>query len=401
MGARRVGAATRLAEDHSAVAAAAPWDRCAGALDVLGAHRRSGRHRHLAAFLGSGGAPLVPTGFAFKPPNPIDYTTGDGKLTTLAGTNEKACVQSCSENPDLASRDPQAINKCKVFCGEEFASNCFPGDASVTVLKRGPTALSDLRVGDVVLSLRRPVTAGGAQDVDSQWSVAFEPVLAWLHREPDASGEAVEIRHSLGQVRLTPDHLLFVRRRQSSSVHFSFAAEVRAGDHVVAVWLDGGVATPEVLSVRRVRIRGLYAPLLRSGVMVVDSTAVSCYAMPDQLGLSPAVRRIIEVLGRALTAQDSSDCCDYAPAAAAVAHAVAGPVRVAAEARAALAAVASAVLPTTAPMALVAGDNGNGDGSVEAQRVGINPYLHVLYSMVSAVLAPQRAVAARAANEQS
>merc|ERR1719245_865408 len=64
---------------------------------------------------------------------------------------------------------------------------------------------------------------------------------------------------------------------------------------MLAPWIDGSLSMPEVLSVERRRVRGLYAPLLDCGTLLVDGTAASCYAIPRNLADTSAYRRAAKV----------------------------------------------------------------------------------------------------------
>merc|ERR1719375_1226333 len=52
---------------------------------------------------------------------------------------------------------------------------------------------------------------------------------------------------------------------------------------------------PRVLELQRARKQGLYAPLTQCGAVLVDGTAVSCYAIPDNLRESYLFKRLMEV----------------------------------------------------------------------------------------------------------
>lgn len=273
--------------------------------------------------------------------NPIPYTTEEGKMVMVNGTSESECIESCKNAPQLKNAnlgmmgqasggEMKEIGDCVRFCQTEFEITCFPGDSNVHVRNRGRVALSELRVGDEVLcfvpsassasspspSLRavpRRVqsdtdnTTGNAEGGNScdgpvaidGWRIRFDTVVAWLHWEPDTEAEVMVIHHSLGKVQLTANHLIFVQRRDCDPVKTILAKQVRVGDRLLAPWLDGGVATSEVLEIQRETKRGLFAPLLGSGTIVVDNTLASCYATPENLFFADGSRLswIVEAAG--------------------------------------------------------------------------------------------------------
>lgn len=205
-----------------------------------------------------------------------------GASTMASGAGEDQCRSDC-------------IRECQV----RHALSCFPGESTITVRGRGRVQMASLELGDMVLVVRRKL-APAAKGELGEWELRFEPVLAWLHRDPDAFEEMVEVQHSFGQVRMTPDHLLFGRRSHEptgrpAAVGPMLAKDVKVGDRVLAgPWFDGNLVLPEVHSVRRTRMRGLFAPLVDSGTLLVSGTAASCYAIPGNVSVSPIWHHIME-----------------------------------------------------------------------------------------------------------
>lgn len=234
----------------------------------------------------------------------LTYTTPSGKKVEVSGGGFNECVKSC-KTADYSSSggamgmmgsvvdggDQANIQGCAKFCRQEFELFCFPGDSVVVVKNRGRVPLAELRVGDFVLAARDWEGAGASP------SLCYDPVIAFIHHEPDVEGEALQIRHSLGQVQLTPNHLVLVQRQGGDGTTVPvLASEVQLGDRVLAPWVDGGFATPDVLEVTRAWKRGFYAPLLEGGTLLVDGTAASCYAVPRNLAETTAYRRAAQLL---------------------------------------------------------------------------------------------------------
>lgn len=255
----------------------------------------------------------------------IEYAMENGKTVMLCGDSKECCIKDCRENPAFSdnaegqtgatqmmgamSGGQQGMTaSCVRFCDMEFRMNCFPGSSTVVVRDRGRIPLSSLRLGDFVLVLRFE---------KGHRVLGFEPVISWLHCEPDAEIEVVQVRHSMGAVSLTSDHLIFARRAGSSCLEAVVAQEVTTGDRVLAPWIDGDVSEPEVISIDHRMARGAYAPLTASGTLLVDGTAVSCYIAPQDLMNSPSYAAMLNGL-KGLTGKESAHD---------VAHALMLPVR--------------------------------------------------------------------------
>jgi len=180
------------------------------------------------------------------------------------------CVAGVTEGRKCTSTGCTTDSFCvssKCFCPSN--PGCFPGDATVQVQGRGEVKMSSLREGEHVLVRK------------SANSVAFEPVIGFLHSIP-ANGQAdsvLAVVHSRGQVRLSPNHLLFVR--DGDSHEDKLASDVTEGDELLFVDTVE-TAVPEfsrVLSIREeIGTLGMYAPLTYSGNIVVDGVVASNYA---------------------------------------------------------------------------------------------------------------------------
>jgi N-acetylneuraminic acid mutarotase len=172
---------------------------------------------------------------------------------------------------------------------------CFPAEASVMVDRLGNTVLmSELRPGMVVIG------------VNGRGQLVEDTVLGWLHNEPGAVVEILAIKTLSGkQLRLTRQHLVYrmhehsrvldgsiitiatghLRNQQqrihksleleTSAIEAAFAEDIRIGDALLDVASD--LPDPVVAIDTLVTRDGLYAPLTRSGRLVVDGILVSCY----------------------------------------------------------------------------------------------------------------------------
>jgi hypothetical protein len=142
--------------------------------------------------------------------------------------------------------------------------------------------MAEVRVGDEVLSLGR------------DGAVLYSPVVAFLDKQASSTAaqnaQFLEIQVAGGKaIKLTPEHLIFVARASGSkyasgslftSMSRAVAAkQVAVGDYL---WLQSadalGVEPALVTSVRAASGQGLYAPLVATGMVVVDGVVASCYS---------------------------------------------------------------------------------------------------------------------------
>eukprot|EP00927_Polykrikos_kofoidii_P065664 TRINITY_DN61394_c0_g1_i1.p1 TRINITY_DN61394_c0_g1~~TRINITY_DN61394_c0_g1_i1.p1 ORF type:complete len:450 (+),score=58.90 TRINITY_DN61394_c0_g1_i1:102-1451(+) len=283
--------------------------------------RRGSLVSFFSSFEESGSEPKKWKGLDEKPDDLLTFFTAKGVRVQVSGDTVEDCVTTCKhakklvgnvqqKSAEVGSVQPpnedveECIRFCKITLGGSSSPSCFPSDAIVLVKGKGRVQLAELEPGkDSVLSAVR-VRANSLREKDG-WELRFDRVLAWLHNEPFAEAEFLLIRHTHGQIRLTEDHLVFVRKQRkldlidrTVTTEPVLAREVRVGDALVVPWIDGTTAWPEVMMIKRVVGRGLFAPLLRSGAVVVDGTIASCYALPLDIADAPLPRRICAAVGR-------------------------------------------------------------------------------------------------------
>ena len=147
------------------------------------------------------------------------------------------------------------LTKEKVEEDDKKKKRCFPALATVRRVDGSRVRMDALEVGDVI-----------------QTAEGYSQVYAWLHREDDPDEVDVsylEIATETALLRVTREHLVYVNSRPVQ------ARTIRVGDNI---WVqETGPAL--VLSVAEARHRGAYAPLTRSGSLLVDDVQVSAYAL--------------------------------------------------------------------------------------------------------------------------
>ncbi|KAL1453050.1 hypothetical protein WDU94_007226 [Cyamophila willieti] len=153
-------------------------------------------------------------------------------------------------------------------------AGCFTADSKVTLDNHKVINISDLNIGDRVLTLN---TITGEME--------YSEVLLFLHRDADLVHSFVEITTESGTtIKLTPSHLLLRWRRRTTEtilndIEYSYAENVAVNDSIL-VHKDKAYVE-RVTSIRRVIHTGVYAPLTTSGTIVVNDVLASCYAVLD------------------------------------------------------------------------------------------------------------------------
>lgn len=140
-------------------------------------------------------------------------------------------------------------------------SQCFSGDCKVVVRGRSRhVQLRELQVGDFVL------------DCDMQ----YVEVVDWLHNEPETISEFLNVQtESGGCITVTSDHLVF------DPVLDKY---ISAGEatHLQSCYIDASLLTSKISTKHSIFLSGIYAPLTRSGTLMVNGIRVSCYASPER-----------------------------------------------------------------------------------------------------------------------
>ena len=170
-----------------------------------------------------------------------------------------ACAESAQKVQKYvacASDDPN--------CLKGPSTSCFPSSAIVqleTGLKR---RMDELRVGDSVLA------------TNPDGSLVYSPISTFMHVERNLNASFVLLRHELGEIELSPDHLIFVSRNKFSKPIDVIADQVNLGDFV---WtLQNEVLVPsQVLFIDEVYKQGVYSPLTEAGTLLVDGTLASSF----------------------------------------------------------------------------------------------------------------------------
>ncbi|KAF6001612.1 hypothetical protein F1559_000026 [Cyanidiococcus yangmingshanensis] len=176
---------------------------------------------------------------------------------------------------------------------------CFPADASVLIDDENHVVpMRGIRPGMQVMG------------ADQHGRLVPDTVLSWLHYEPSAVGEVLVIATASGKrLRLTRHHLVYRLQQQQqqqkdrymnenwyqrrpgtelgSAFEAVYAERVRVDD---ALYDAVSRSLDRVVSIESAQtLHGLYAPLTRTGRLVVDGLLVSCYGTYPSHAVSHAV----------------------------------------------------------------------------------------------------------------
>ena len=147
-------------------------------------------------------------------------------------------------------------------------SGCFSTDSTVLTESGEHKAMSELAIGDKVLSMS---DAGEA---------IYSEVVMFLDRNLQQSQEFVRMRTETNEVlTVTPAHLIMVWNPQKQLSDYVFADRIELGDYVLVHNKQGVLQPQKVVDLKAVHKRGIVAPLTAQGTIVVDSVAASCYAI--------------------------------------------------------------------------------------------------------------------------
>jgi hypothetical protein len=249
----------------------------------------------------------------------VEYRAENGKVIKLNVDSKDKCIESCKNAPELdddKGGKMQAVSNaiaggerameasCVRFCYREFEWTCFPAYSTVVVRDRGTIQMSDLRIGDHILVMRQSSSMRSGDEA-SDFGLCFEPVISWLHRDPDAKMKIVQVHHRLGEIHLSSEHMIFIKSDTGTGCFEArLARNVSIGDRVLSPWIDGSLVESEVTSISEGVALGAFAPLTPSGMLLVDGTAASCYAAPHDIVNSPSYSALLKGL-RGLNGKES------------------------------------------------------------------------------------------------
>jgi len=149
----------------------------------------------------------------------------------------------------------------------EVVIKCFSGDSYVLTKNGIEKSLKNVSVGDDVLV------------VDEQNNLIYEPVYGFIHSEIDGYYDFLAVfvaidKETMYTLKVSPNHLVFLYDKQQPV----FAGNLKRGDQLMTVNSHQQIVAGEVIDIKLQHSQGFYAPLTRSGTIVVDGVVASNYA---------------------------------------------------------------------------------------------------------------------------
>ena len=268
-----------------------------------------------------GGDHHTETGFTLKVIN-FAAANKSWRLVCNSG-NLVSCKAHCSRQfpGDALSIDECSKAVMEAFGGGLGGAACFPMNSVITRKSDGIVPLSKLRIGDQVL-------------VPSESGIRFESVIGFLHWDENTRHAFVHLQFGSGSLTIHRDHLVPIMHQGKST--FTKACDVKVGDNLKSLWIDGSFSDCAVTEVSEVEETGLCCPLTTTGMIIVDSVVCSCYSSPTGLlpmnlshnvcHLSMAPLRVQYATGLCNNAKDAKPKSGIHPYANALLTAVTGMV---------------------------------------------------------------------------
>lgn len=192
---------------------------------------------------------------------------------------------------------------------------CFSGGNTVET-PTGTKKLSDLQIGEHILTVD-PATG----------KLEYSEVILFLDRNTEERREFLRILTVKGRVlTLTPSHMLL--KGNLSSQETVFAEKLKVDD-VLLVKDSSNLSLSEdlVSKIEPVLLTGVYAPLTKTGTVLVNNIAASCYAVVDSQSIAhwsfAPVRLIVNIqegfgrmwhlIGKPITGWEISHKQNYLP----------------------------------------------------------------------------------------
>ncbi|XP_060524095.1 sonic hedgehog protein [Cylas formicarius] len=148
---------------------------------------------------------------------------------------------------------------------------CFTGDTSVTTPSGERRSLSDLHVGEKILTLDAATKR-----------LVFSEVILFLDYNPSDKREFFEIALETGRtLTVTPYHLVTLKDDRTV-----YVADLKTGDKLLVSDSDNKLVEDTIVRIDLVFRTGVFAPLTKTGTVVVNDVVMSCYATVDSQSLA-------------------------------------------------------------------------------------------------------------------
>jgi len=145
---------------------------------------------------------------------------------------------------------------------ENTSGGCYSASSIFVDIDGRQRKMDSLQIGEQVQVL-------------SNNEIRYEPIVTFIHRQPELMQEFLQITTLKNKVlKITEDHLLFVEKMGEARA--IPARDVKIGDVVYVVECQS-VESDQVHSITTVFEKGAYSPVTLSGTILVDDVHTSCY----------------------------------------------------------------------------------------------------------------------------
>lgn len=161
---------------------------------------------------------------------------------------------------------------------------CFPANATVVTEKSGIKSISELRVGDKVLTVK------------NSNMLQYEDVFFIAHSDSDVTTNYLKIHTESGaEILISPNHCIPI----GSINHLKPASEIAIENKVFSV-KGHNVVSDRVTSITNVKLPGAYCPYTLNGTIVVNNVVASCYSNTVSPILSHSLLSPLRMMYKAL-----------------------------------------------------------------------------------------------------
>jgi len=159
---------------------------------------------------------------------------------------------------------------CPVKEKEMEKNKCFPGEATVLLHDNTLRRMADLKSGDVVAT------------VNERGELVYSDVYAFAVRQVDGDYHYHRLYTMDGTyLELSSTHHVYVRSSNNTANQLTLkkASDVRIGEYLHVLEGDGQrkMRSIQIVGIDLTERKGAYAPLTKTGTIMVNGVAASCY----------------------------------------------------------------------------------------------------------------------------
>lgn len=189
---------------------------------------------------------------------------------------------------------------------------CFSGNGTVQTSTGEMKKLSEVEIGEYVLAVDQ-----------ATGKLVYSEVILFLDRNTEERREFLRVHTESGRtLTLTQTHLVLKGNASSPSTwETRFAGDLKINETVlIRDFRNISLVEDRVVGVKPILSTGVFAPLTKTGTLIVDGVAVSCYAVIDSqsiahwsfapvrfvINIEEGLERLWQIMARPLTGWESS-----------------------------------------------------------------------------------------------